>query len=329
VERVLSRRGDVLVSETQRSRMLGSAIEIISEHGYGEMSVSRVTAGAGVSRRTFYDLFQDREDCFLAVFDETVARAREAMLPGYEAELSWEARVRGALQALLSLLDGEPGVRNLLVVDALRAGPRVQRRRAEILVELSRALHRTGTRARDGHGVLPALTGEGVVGAVLGVIHTRSLSKRPGQMVSLLNELMGVIVLAYLGPEAAQRELAHPEPRVPRPRRTPTMQRSRPGDPLAGLPMRITYRTLLVLTTVGATPDASNRQIADQAGVSDPGQISKLLARLQSLGLIENTSPGQPSGEPNRWRLTSHGAQVANALQAAASTRPGNSTRAS
>ena len=61
---------------------------------------------------------------------------------------------------------------------------------------------------------------------------------------------------------------------------------------------------------------ASNRQIADQAGVHDQGQISKLLTRLQRLGLIDNTGHGQPNGEPNAWTLTPHGTQVEQALTA-------------
>ncbi len=304
--------------------MLRSAVQVIAEHGYGEMSVARVTGAAGVSRRTFYDLFRDREDCFLAAFDDSVAQARELMLQAYAGERGWEAQVRAALLALLLLLDREPGVRSLLVVDALRAGPRVQGRRAEILAELSQALHGTGSGARRGRGDLPGLTGEGVTGAVLGVIHTRLLSKRPGRMSALLNPLMGVIVLPYLGSDAAARELSRPEPSVPRSRPQQVTRRSRRGDPLAGLPMRITYRTLLVLAAVGEEPGASNRQIADEAGVTDQGQISKLLARLQSLGLIENTAPGQPSGEPNQWRLTAQGQRVRQALQAASSTRQSN-----
>jgi AcrR family transcriptional regulator len=64
------------VGEVQRARMLAAAVQVVGELGYERMSVARVTARAGVSRRTFYDLFEDREECFLAAFDETVARAR-------------------------------------------------------------------------------------------------------------------------------------------------------------------------------------------------------------------------------------------------------------
>jgi DNA-binding MarR family transcriptional regulator len=81
-----------------------------------------------------------------------------------------------------------------------------------------------------------------------------------------------------------------------------------------GLNMRITYRTLQVLRTIAETPGASNRQIADHAGIHDQGQISKLLTRLQRLGLIHNTTQGQPQGEPNAWTLTPHGQQLQQTL---------------
>lgn len=290
-------------------------MQVISEHGYGEMSVARVTGGAGVSRRTFYDLFQDREDCFLAAFQEAIASARKAVLAAYRGELGWESQTRAGLLELLLLLDREPGVRSLLIVDALKAGPRVLRVRAEVLAQLSRALHEDGSRANGGRE-LPPMTGEGVVGAVVGVIHTRLLAKRPGSMVALLNSLMAMIVLPYLGPEAAQAELARSTPRIPHARTATARSGAQQSNHLLGLPMRITHRTLLVLRAIGEAPDASNREIADQAGIADQGQISKLLARLRSLDLIENTGPEQPAGAANRWRLTARGEQVQQALQA-------------
>jgi predicted transcriptional regulator len=63
-----------------------------------------------------------------------------------------------------------------------------------------------------------------------------------------------------------------------------------------------TYRTERVLEAIAKHSGASNREVADFAGVLDEGQISKLLKRLESLGLIENTGEGQPKGKPNAWR---------------------------
>jgi AcrR family transcriptional regulator len=293
----------------QRSRMLYSAVAVISEVGYREMSVARVTGRARLSRRTFYDLFEDREDCFLAVFEEAVARVAELVVPAYESEKAWREGVCSALSVLLTFLDGEPGMCSLLVVDALGAGPRVLERRAEILARLGVAVQDGGSHAHSGRE-LPPLTGDGVVGAVFSVVHTRLLAKRPGPLVELLSPLMGMIVLPYLGPAAAQKELERPTPKSARAPRARAVVDAPMKDPLGGLSMRITHRTLCVLSAIAKHPGASNRQVAEEAGVSDQGQISKLLTRLERLGLAQNAGGHQPSGEPNSWRLTERGEQA-------------------
>jgi AcrR family transcriptional regulator/DNA-binding MarR family transcriptional regulator len=321
------RRGGVQVSEVQRARMLNSAVAVISELGYEQMSVARVTSRARVSRRTFYDVFTDREDCFLAIFEDAVERASELVRDAYERETGdWQARVRAGLVALLGFLDEEPAVASLLVIDALRAGPRALQRRAEILRCAGVVLDVGGSRSKSA-GELSELTGEGVVGAVFSVIHTRLLAKRPGSLLELSSPLMGMIVLPYRGAAAARRELVRRAPasvRVPgareRSRGRSSMSSSSSvlaGDPLAGLPMRLTYRTLRVLTVVGDSPGVSNREVGEAAEVGDQGQMSKLLARLERLGLICNSGRGQSHGEPNAWRLTTLGEQVRSAIPTA------------
>jgi hypothetical protein len=79
--------------------------------------------------------------------------------------------------------------------------------------------------------------------------------------------------------------------------------------------MRLTYRTVRVLTFIGEHPDASNREVAEGSGISDQGQISKLLTRLDRLELISNTGYGQVKGASNAWHLTERGAQVERATR--------------
>jgi hypothetical protein len=82
--------------------------------------------------------------------------------------------------------------------------------------------------------------------------------------------------------------------------------------------MRLTYRTIRVLLAIGALggrgSHPSNRQVADAAGIRDQGQISKLLARLQHLGLIDNAGESRAKGEPNKWTLTERGSKVREAI---------------
>ena len=81
--------------------------------------------------------------------------------------------------------------------------------------------------------------------------------------------------------------------------------------------MRLTYRTVRVLMAIAGHPGASNRIVADGSGISDQGQVSKLLARLEGLGLIANTGLGHPRGAPNAWRLTKRGEEVEQAIRQA------------
>jgi AcrR family transcriptional regulator/DNA-binding MarR family transcriptional regulator len=282
------------------------------------MSVSRVTDRAGVSRRTFYNLFEDREDCFLAMFEDAVRRVESLVTEAYASGAGWREKTRSALAALLWFLDDEPGVGSLLIVDALQAGPKVLRRRTEIMARLSGFLQRETTESTGGPA-LPALTGEGVVGAVIGVIQTRLLQGTRDSMLDLLNPLMAMVTLPYLGATAAHDELEVSSSGAGRMPAKPASGPQGDDDPLARLPMRITYRTLRVLNAVGGNPGASNREVADWAEVSDQGQMSRLLARLERLELVRNTGQRQPSGEPNAWRLTAKGEEIYLAIRAQSS----------
>ena len=74
--------------------------------------------------------------------------------------------------------------------------------------------------------------------------------------------------------------------------------------------MRLTYRTGRVLQAIARYPGASNREVSERAGIVDQGQISKLLSRLETAGVIANQGEGTSRGAPNAWRLTEHGEHV-------------------
>jgi AcrR family transcriptional regulator len=295
------------VSDVQHARMLTAAVRVIGEHGYGGMSVARVTGAARVSRRTFYELFEDREDCFLAVFETGVSRATAVVEEAASGQRTWREQVRIGLSALLQFIGDEPVLGSLLIVHALAAGPRVLARRTLVLDTLTTIVDQG--RYATGAGRVPApLTAEGVVGAVLSVIHARMLEHTDRPPLELLNPLMCMIVLPYLSTAAAAKELDRPAPEIPHTRAKHAL------DPLEGLQMRMTYRTLRVLAVIASQPGASNREIGRRAGVFDQGQISKLLSRLERLGLIRNTGEGPTKGEPNAWTLTPKGHEVQQAV---------------
>lgn len=104
-------------------------------------------------------------------------------------------------------------------------------------------------------------------------------------------------------PSGATRSSA----RVPRAgsRRRPIVR-----DPLEGIEMRLTYRTMRVLLAIAAHPGSTNREVAEWSETKDEGQISRLLSRLQEHTLIENSGEGKAHGGCNAWALTERGESV-------------------
>jgi AcrR family transcriptional regulator len=292
-------------------------VDVSAERGAANVSVAHVVGRAGVSRRTFYELFDDREECFLAAFDDAIARASRYVLDAYAPRAKWVERVRTALTAVLQFLDVERDAGQLLIVGSLGAGYKALERRRRGIAQIIALIDQGRNETKTGNE-LPPLTAEGIAGGVLSVLHSRLLDEGSGRptvgprkkdearFVELTGPLMSMIVLPYLGPAAARKELAWPVPSSP--------SRRGPTDPLRELGMRLTYRTVRVLMAVAANPGGSNRQVADESGIGDQGQISKLLARLHGLGLIENTGSPTMRGGPNSWVLTDGGWEVHGAL---------------
>jgi AcrR family transcriptional regulator len=314
------------VIEIQRARILAAMVEVGAERGAANVTVAHVVERAGVSRRTFYELFADREECFLAAFDDAIARASRYVLDAYDPTAKWVVRVRTALVAVLQFLDVERDAGQLLIVGSLGAGHKALERRRGGIAQIIALIDQGRKETRTGEE-LPPLTAEGIAGGVLSVLHSRLIasSQLPavggpaigppptptpadaGSLLDLTGPLMGMIVLPYLGPAAARKELAKPVPTAPSGVRAE-------GNPLGRLEMRLTYRTVCVLMAIAAHPGSSNRVVADVAEVTDQGQMSKLLARLDGLGLIENSGGGASRGEPNAWTLTDRGWRVQGAI---------------
>ncbi len=242
----------------------------------------------------------------MQAFEQALARLSQTVDEAAGREGSWLARVRAGLVAFLGFLDDEPGWGALLVHDAPVPGAvSALRREQRVLGVLTGLL--------DGASPLPVrvplpsgeLASELVIGGVLSVIRSHMHNKREGEtFVELAPSLMAFIALFYLGQAAAQTELSGMS--------APARETTPNAAELRGLrlPVRPTHRTMLVLRAISAASGSSNRRVAEIAGLSDEGQTSKLLSRLQERGVIENVGVGIAGGEPNAWVLTPDGERV-------------------
>ena len=295
------------MEEVQRTRILEAMAEAMAERGAAgsTVTVADVIARAGVSSTAFHEELPDRDACLLAAFELGVERASRGVLAAYDAEPRWLDAIKAALVALLAFLEEEPALGRLLVVYSLSGGEPVLRRRARILGALAAAVDRGRLEGPAGKQQPPAVIAEGVVGAVLAVLQNRLLAEDRAGVMDLFGSLVSIIVLPYLGAGVARRELTRPAPRI---------RSAAELEPGAGAhehgSVRLTYRTALVLRALADYPGASNREVADRAGIVDQGQISKLLGRLEARGLIVKTGESRTRGAPNSWRLSEAGEQV-------------------
>jgi AcrR family transcriptional regulator/DNA-binding MarR family transcriptional regulator len=291
------------MARVQEARLLTATLETVDERGYSSLTVAQITERAGVSRKTFYDLFADSEDCFLATVNWGIEEIAPAVVEAYRTPSSWRDGIRAGLAVLLGFFDAAPAFAQLLIVEASQPGNRARERAGEIFERLAAAIDEGGAGAPPGQDPLP-IAGEAVVGAVWSILYSRLTHRYTSSLLALHGTLMSVIVLAYLGADTAREEVSRPPPQ------TPALPQPALLAPLAateGLHMRLTYRTLRVLSAIGDRPGASNREIALAAEIADPGQISKLLARLRDLGFIRNSGLGQTAGAANEWSLTPKG----------------------
>jgi AcrR family transcriptional regulator/DNA-binding MarR family transcriptional regulator len=301
------------VREAQRIRLITGAATAARSLGVAEVTVSDIVVRSGVSRRTFYQLFGGRQDCLQAAFEEAVRRAGVSVLPAYEAQGSWAVQMRSGLAALLELLDRQPILGAFGIVDSLGAGEQVLQRRAQVISALVDAVDRGREKARS--EALTRMTAEGLVAAVLGILHARLLERERSPLRALLPELMSIIVRPYLGASAALAELRRGQSPAPSPR--PARAQADPSDILRSGEVRWTYRTMRALVAIAENPGSSNRQVGQAAGIVDQGQISKLLTRLQRVGLVENHGGPLGDGQPNAWRLTAKGADAQRSIEMA------------
>jgi AcrR family transcriptional regulator len=199
------------VARNQRARLYGAMIEAVSQRGYKATTVAHVIALAGVSRRAFYELFPNKEQCFLATYDIVVARSRKRVLDAWTAERGWANRLHAGCKALLDDVAETPKGPRLVLVDALGIGPKVRERMLLAGFTFERLVTGAFQIAPDGVG-FPRLTARGIVGGVRHVAFRRLVEGRERELFTLTDEVLDWIE-SYRTPAAAR--LGVPAPLTP------------------------------------------------------------------------------------------------------------------
>jgi AcrR family transcriptional regulator len=314
------------LADLHRARILASIARTLDERGYASTTVALVIESARVSRARFYELFSGTDACVATLLEELVGFVEHHLRERRLAVLPWDERVRQGLWVILSCLEQEPLLARVCVLHSVAVDSSTAERRERVIAALVDQVD--AGRELSGSEHTTPMTAEGVVGAAMRLVYSRLAAGDPSPVLTdLFAELTNLILLPYLNSEQIREIQRRPTPAAV------TAEGNHPlggaldtsaeeADPLKGIAIRVTQRTALALKAVSDYPGESNRAVANRAGITDPGQASKLLARLERLGLITNGAVRGTKWELNSWTLTPAGDKVVQLLGTRVSFAP-------
>ncbi len=195
------------VVQSQRERTLAAMLEVVADKGYPVARIADAIAVAGVSRKTYYELFKDKEDCFLAAYDDAAERILDAFDRGYEEvpDEHWIVRIRHGFAAMLDELVADPAAARVWAVEILAAGPAALERRDAALRRLT---DRIDEGREESGGELPEIASLAIVGGIQELLYTESLHGSAAQLPTRLPEIVYWVAQPFLGEAraAAERE---------------------------------------------------------------------------------------------------------------------------
>ncbi len=170
----------------QKERLMAAAVEVTARYGYRGASVARIVAEAGASRATFYAHFEDKEDCFLAVYRVVAARVLRDARQVAETEPGPDG-LRRILTKVLENADREPAVAKVFLIDSLAAGSMVREEHEQLLEALEGLIDRYLDRPVEGLRLqIPARS---MFGGVASLIAMRVFKGETGRLIELRDDL--------------------------------------------------------------------------------------------------------------------------------------------
>ena len=127
------------VEGSQRMRLVRAMCEVMADKGYGGTSVADILRRARVSRETFYELFDSKEDCFMSAFEEAYGHILGATTPTADNADPIE-RFSRALDDYLRALASDPAAARVFLVAVYAAGPSALARRHELQQRLVKSI---------------------------------------------------------------------------------------------------------------------------------------------------------------------------------------------
>jgi AcrR family transcriptional regulator len=210
------RRSRTASPEDQRDDVMTAAIGVFAKRSYVATTVDHIVAAAKIGVGTFYALFEDKGDCFLAAYDRTVASARERIDPTLPVDGSQPERVLTALRGLAELIAADPMSARLVLEEAQTAGPAALARHEanlDALVPELELLRESSPVAAE----LPQTLDMATLGGVVWFLQQRIAGGEVDDPAALLRQLAEIVLEPYIGRSETEALLveAGPPGRLP------------------------------------------------------------------------------------------------------------------
>jgi AcrR family transcriptional regulator len=123
-----------------RARLMLALASVIEDKGYNATTIADIVRIAKVSRRTFYEHYADRDDCFLELYDSTAEWLDSSIIEAASADVDWPERLDRALDAYLGPMAAQPGLTRAFLFEIYSTGQRGEERRRVSNVRFSEQL---------------------------------------------------------------------------------------------------------------------------------------------------------------------------------------------
>jgi AcrR family transcriptional regulator len=194
-------------AEHQRERILDAAGKVFAKRGYQGTTIDDIVAAAKVGVGSFYELFDNKPDCFVQAYERIVADARERISAAIPVEAEWPEQACAALRALLELIEAEPSRARVALVEVQTAGPEALTRHEETVDSVIPLLAR-GRAANPALAQLPSHLEEAIVGGLAWLLQQRLAQGEFEGVDAHLPDVLEIAVVPYVGREATARLLA-------------------------------------------------------------------------------------------------------------------------
>lgn len=193
---------------SKRERLLEAMVRVAAAKGYEATTVADVVEFAGVTEDEFYELFDDKEECFLEAYDAVIDVLVAHVTSAFEAasDEPWPEKIVAGLRALVELLAMEADIARMAMVEVTAAGDDARERYRAALARFTPFLEEGRTYSGQGDE-LPPDTARFAIGGATSMIFDEIRAGRGPELKRLLPDLVFAVLMPYLGPEAAEDEM--------------------------------------------------------------------------------------------------------------------------